>query len=276
VGPASDPDSARQITTGRLDGLNGAAFTPDHRIVYTGNHAENWDLFIVDPDGKNGRQLSFDRRYHEGAAVCEQGRSVVYDSDLAGGRHIWKLDLKSGADTQLTDGEAEALAQCGLEGDWVFYLGQTSAGQSKIFKVPVAGGKPTPISEDVSLSPPFVSPDGKHVLFAGIVKDGRVLIRVVSSETGKVEREIPPKETFDTVARSANWMPGNRSIAFGDIRTGTPNLWSQQVIGSGKEKQLTHSSSGVIWNFAYSHDGKLIVMVRGTNQSDAVLFTSGK
>jgi serine/threonine protein kinase/Tol biopolymer transport system component len=276
VGPVIDADRARQITTGRMDGVNGASFTPDNRIVYTGNHAENWDLFIVDADGGNGRQLSFDRRYHEGVAVCEKGQSVVYDSDVTGGRHLWKLDLKSGANTQITDGQGEALAQCGLEGDWAFYIGQTTEGRSRIFKVRASGGKPVEVSGDVSLSPPFVSPDAKHVVFAAIAKDGRVMIKVVSSETGKVEREMPPKETFDTVVRSANWTPDSRSVTFGDIRTGTSNLWSLPVIGNGEEKQLTHFSSGVIWNFAYSYDGKLIVMVRGTNQSDAVLFTNAK
>jgi len=91
-----------------------------------------------------------------------------------------------------------------VEWVWAFYIGQTTEGQSKIFKVPASGGKPVEVSGDVSLSPPFVSPDGKHVVFAALVNDGRVLIKVVSSETRKVERQMPPKETFDTVVHSAN------------------------------------------------------------------------
>ena len=103
------------------------------------------------------------------------------------------------------------------------------------------------LSTDVSISPPFVSPDGKHVLLAAITKEGQVLIRTVSAETGKVESELAPKETFDTVVRrAANWMPDNRYVAFGDIRTGTSNLWAQPAIGSGAEKQITHFSSGVV------------------------------
>lgn len=103
------------------------------------------------------------------------------------------------------------------------------------------------------------------------------MIRTVSAETGKVESELAPKETFDTVVRrAANWMPDNRYVAFGDIRTGTSNLWAQPAIGSGAEKQITHFSSGVVWNFQYSPDGKLVALSRGTNQSDAVLFTNTK
>src|ERR1700733_4239553 len=43
--PADSPDAAREITTGYEDGGHGLTILPDNRIVYTGNHAENWDLF---------------------------------------------------------------------------------------------------------------------------------------------------------------------------------------------------------------------------------------
>jgi Tol biopolymer transport system component len=75
VGPASAPDSARQITTGRMDGYSGLAFTADNRIVYGANHADNWDLFMVDSDGKNEHQLSFDQWFHEMPAMCETAKS---------------------------------------------------------------------------------------------------------------------------------------------------------------------------------------------------------
>jgi hypothetical protein len=58
-----------------------------------------------------------------------------------------------------------------------------------------------------------------------------------------------------------------------DLRTGTPNLWAIPLFG-GPQTQLTHFSSGVIWACAYSSDGKLIAIARGSRQSDAVLFTS--
>jgi len=32
----------------------------------------------------------------------------------------------------------------------------------------------------------------------------------------------------------------------------------------------------VVWDFAWSPDGKYIALARGTDQSDAVLFTSAK
>jgi hypothetical protein len=62
-------------------------------------------------------------------------------------------------------------------------------------------------------------------------------------------------------------------MAAADLRTGTPNLWAIPLSG-GPQTQLTHFSSGVIWACAYSADGKLIALARGSRQIDAVLFTS--
>ena len=78
--------------------------------------------------------------------------------------------------------------------------------------------------------------------------------------------------TFDPY-RLARWIPGERSVAFVDMRTGTPNIWKKQPIAGAPEVQLTHFNSGMFWDFRYSPDGKLIAMARGSNKRDAARFT---
>jgi hypothetical protein len=65
-------------------------------------------------------------------------------------------------------------------------------------------------------------------------------------------------------------------MAFVDTRTGTPNVWALPVLGDGGEKQLTHFTSGFIWDFHYAFDGKSLAIVRGSRQSDVVLFATTK
>lgn len=166
VGKASEPDNLQQITHGRLDGTGAIAYASDGRIVYVGNQSSNWDLFIVDRDGGNARQLTFDNRFHEFPTFCDGGQSIVYDTDTASVKHLWKMDLKSGASVQLTYGASEILANCNPGGDWIFYMQQTSSGQTKLFKLPSAGGTPAQVSDRIMISPPWVSFDGKHVAFA--------------------------------------------------------------------------------------------------------------
>ena len=279
TGPSSAPDNVRQATFGRYDGFYGVAFTPDNHIVFTGNPSGNWDLFIADADGANSRQLSFDGHYHTTPTVCEQGRSVFYSTDFEGAYHIWKLDLKSGAATKLTNGPGEFFPRCAPGSDWVFYWGQAAGGGSYIFKMKPSGEGSVRISEYNTISPPFVSLDGRYLVFVTALHGGPPRVIMLSAQTGSVvsEEKTPGTvdPTMDAAHRCGAWMPDNRSIASADIRTGVPNLWAIPVFG-GVEKQLTHYPSGVIWTLDYSPDGKLIAIVRGTDTSDAVLFTSSK
>jgi hypothetical protein len=160
-------------------------------------------------------------------------------------------------------------------GGRVFYLEQGND-SSFILKLPLAGGSSARLSDRMSLSPPFPSMDGLHVAFATPSKDGKVVLAIVSADTGAVEAQptIPP--TLDQTAHSAEWAPDNRSMVLADFRSGTPNIWSIPVIGSGPERQLTHFTTGQIWAFHYTRDGKSVAMARGNNESDVVLFTSAK
>jgi Tol biopolymer transport system component len=254
----------------------GLAFAPNGRIVYGANHAENWDLFLVDADGGNNRQLTFDKRFHGAPTICDAGRSVVFSSNSSRGDHLWKVDLQSGTSTNLTNGSGESIPQCTVAGDQIFYWGQMAGGVSFIFKIPSAGGAAVRVSDRIALSPPFLSLDGHHLTFATPRKDGTVVLAVASAASGVIESEKRISPTLDLSVHSANWAPDNRSMALVDTRTGAPNLWSFTVLGEGPEKQLTHFTSGIIWDSRYSFDGKSLVIVRGSRQSDVVLFTTPK
>jgi Tol biopolymer transport system component len=271
VGPANAPDNAKQVSSGRKDGLNGIAWTSDDRIVYTANHFQNWGLFIADADGGSQRQLTFDGRQHDRPAVCDRGHAIVFASDSGGPPHLWKLDLQSGVSIELTDGSGEQGPACDAAGEWVFYLGRASNGSSYIFKMPVSGGAPVQVSDRIALAEPMVSVDGQHLAFQASGENGKIVaVNIEAGVQGKSDLDLA--ETFDP-SRLARWIPGERAVAFTDIRTGVPNIWVKQPIAGAPEKQLTHFTSGVFWDFRYSPDGKFIAMARGSGKSDAVRFT---
>ena len=273
--PASNPDAGRQITFGRTEGMNDFTITPDNHIVYTANHAGNWDLFISDFDGGNARQLSFDNRFHTSPSACDDGRTVAFGTNSPSGDRVWKIDVQTGVSSALTDGPSEGFPMCGGTGNWIFYLEQGS-GSSFVFKLPLTGGPSVRLSDRPAYSPPFPSADGRHVAFATLDKDGKVVLAVVSAENGALEVQPSIPSTLDQSSHSAEWTPDNRSMSLSDIRTGTPNMWALPVFGNSPERQLTHSTSGQFWAFRYTRDGKSVAYARGNNQSDVVLFTSSK
>ena len=277
IGPGNAPDRAQQVTTGRFDGMYGLAWTPDGRIVYTGNHSGNWDLFTADASGGGSRQITFDDRSNGRPTVCDGGRSVVYDADTEGASHLWKLDIQSGASVKFTNSDGESRPECRGKGDWVFYLGQVPGGASYIFKVPISGGAPVRVSDRATFGNPVISSDGRLIAFPSAGKDGKVVGVAVSAENGQVvfEKDNLSPTADPTSNHIAQWTPDGSAIAFIDVRTGVPNLWTEPA-ATRPTQQLTHFNSGMIWYFAWSQDGKQIAIARGTSQSDAVMFTSSK
>jgi eukaryotic-like serine/threonine-protein kinase len=272
VGPANSPDNTTQVSSGRLDGTHGIAWTPDNRIVYVAKLPESWELFIADADGGNQRQLTFDGRFHVDPAVCDHGRAVVFASDLSGAYQLWKLDLQSGVSSKLTNGSGERQPACDAAGEWVWYLGQAPSGSSHIFKTPISGGAPVQVSDRVATGEPMISSDGQHIAFQSTGKNGRIV--AVNIENGvESKSDLELAETFEPVRRLARWIPGQAAVAFVDIRTGVENLWMKKRAAGAPEKQLTHFSSGEIFDFRYSPDGKYIALARGSTKSDAVRFT---
>ncbi|MGB0033875.1 MAG: protein kinase [Candidatus Acidiferrales bacterium] len=274
VGPASSPDAVREIASGRLDGFKGMAWTHDNRIVYTGNHADNTDLFLADADGGNAKQLTYDNQDHGWPTVCDDGNAIVYLRETEGVNHLWKFDSQSGEFKQLTNGSGEVYPRCPGAGDLLLYLGQTADGGSYLFKTPLSGGTPVRLEDQVTFGEPLVTPDGLHLAYPKLRKDRAVVAVVISMRNGTVELEREVPQTIDPIRHQGEWAPDSRHITVVDVRTGTPNLWSVSLLTSGPDVQLTHFTTGMIWALRYSQDGKQIAIVRGTDRSDAVQFTS--
>jgi len=275
VAPADAPDNARQITSGLFDGQAGLAWTADNRLVYLADHSDNWDLFITDADGQNSRQLAFDGHNHAGLAVCDAGRSVIYGTDFEGAAHLWKLDLHSGTAAKLTSGAEEFSPSCAVLGHSVLYLGSaTSADSASPFRFALPVGPAIRLTKRSAFFFLIASPDGNRAAFASLDKDRNIMVAVVSAETGADEVEIKLLGAMDNSFQA--WAPDNRSIGFLDISSGTPNIWIRPALFTGPAKQLTHFTSGQIWCFAWSPDGKQLAFARGNNSSDIVLFSDSR
>ena len=278
VGPGTAPDKATQVTSGRLDGWAGLSWTPDNRIVYSADQAQGWQLYIADADGSHERQITFGAGPNYFPTVCDGGRTIVYGNDGEGAGHLWKLDLASGSASQLTRGISEIDAACGGRGEWVFYSGQVQNGTYYIFKVPVSGGAPVQLSRRNVLVGPVVTPDGKRLAFTSVGNGGVITASLISTDAGQtLKQSIGPanETTFDAEVNAVDWMPGGRLVALVDTRSGSPNIWTDTRPGM-PARQLTHFTSGKIWDFHWSPDGKYIALARGSDASDVVLFTSGK
>jgi eukaryotic-like serine/threonine-protein kinase len=274
VGPGNDPDAAVQVTSGRMDGIGGLAWTADGRIVYQGNVGDSYQIWMVNADGSAAHQVTNDRYFHTQPAVCESGHSIVFESDPTGLRHLFKTDLDGNNLTQITSGAGEGSPSCRIQSGDVVFSGTDPNRHTLLYKMELGGASPVALSDQLLVSKPVYSPDGTRILAAlmdpntGTVKGSLV---PASGGAPLYSRDIP--STLDPMG-VVGWMADGGSFAALDDRSGIPNLWTFPFDGS-PGKQITHFQRSEIHGFAWSPDGKRIALSRGPIEQNVVLIKTG-
>jgi Tol biopolymer transport system component len=274
VAPNGDARRAKQITSSRVDGMGGISWTPDGKIVCESRASGNSDIWIMDSDGSNKKQLTVNAGANNNPVVSPDGHYIIFKSDRTGTNHIWRMDPDGSNTKQLTNGDGETFPDCSPDSQWVFY----SAG-TEYWKVPLDGGRPVKVTESIC-GYPAISPDGK-LIASGYFYEAGSKLAIFPFEGGQ------PLKTFEISGYSNfRWNPDGRSIAYFDpmgadretrvispsSTTHTLNIWSQPIDGSSP-KQLTGFKDGQIFRFNWSRDGKQLALARGKASHDVVLIS---
>ena len=120
------------------------------------------DIWSMDEDGKNQKQLTAHARFNYFPWVTPDGRNIVFTSNRSGGiRRIWRMDTDGGNLKQLTEGSGDIIPRTSPDGRWVvFHSART--GSLRLWKVSIDGGEPVRLTDKLT-SNPTVSPDGSLV-----------------------------------------------------------------------------------------------------------------
>jgi eukaryotic-like serine/threonine-protein kinase len=277
VAPTGEGAGARQLTSGKENGGagGGTTWTPDGRIVYRSRAGGNPDIWIMDADGHNQRQLTDDAFYERTLSVTPDGRHIVFDSVRSGTQQVWRVDIDGSNLKQLTTGANAISPNCSPDGKWVVYNSFGSGG-FRVWKVSIDGGEPVLVTDKFA-NLPAVSPDGKLIAcYYGDPQTSATRLALLPFEGGD------PVKLFDlpTNAISAGdeelrqlirWTPDGRALTYVITRGLVSNIWLQPV-GGGPPRQLTDFKTGRIFSFDWSRDGKWLALARANVDNDVVLI----
>ena len=251
--PSVDESQARQILKTNLP--DSVAWTPDGKVVYASRTGENWDIWMINGDGSENRQLTADAFIDQQPSVSPDGRYIVFQSNRSGSRNIWRIDADGNNQKQLTDGNfVDESPVCSPDGRFVIFSSLRS-GTSAIWKVGIDGGAPVQLTNHPSQLP-LIAPDGKLISYFYLDEqaNNQPKLAMIPSEGGEPVKTIDLPRTVQPIAFA--WMPDGQSIAYLDSGSGILNVWSQPIDG-GAPKQLTNFKSEFLTNFAVSRDGKI-------------------
>ncbi|MFN0111158.1 MAG: protein kinase domain-containing protein [Blastocatellia bacterium] len=283
--------NARQITSGSAsyDGVQGLAWTPDGKIIYSSNASRKPDLWKINADGAQAKRLTTDNGYNTFPVVSPDGRYIAYVSDRSasggvsgkGAVSIWRIDVNKKDEDQpkqLTFGQLDLDPRFTPTGDAIIFSSIRS-GKRALWKVPVDGGEPSPVLNTLS-EYPALSPDGKWLGCS--YRDDKIATparyAILSLAASLNDATTAPIYTFDLPTspwRLVRWSPDSLSLAYATPTGNAYNIWSQSITG-GAARQLTSFSSNHIFGFDWSHDGKSLALARGAEAREIVLISNFK
>ena len=250
-------------------------WTSEGRLIYSSNAGDNPNLWMMDGDGENQKQITFGDHGDSHPTIAQNGRDIVFVSSRTGNLHLWRVNLDGGNPTQLTSGNYEDQPNFSPDGKWILFRTFNATGSS-IFKMQVDGSDAQPVTDKIAQQP-VVSPDGKLIAF--YYQDSQInsvwKIQVISFNGGTMAFEFALPPTVSPSSPGLRWRSDGRALTYTATENGVSNVWEQPLDG-GAPKQITHFKEEQIFSFAWSADGQHLACVRGIEKGSAVLIKGFK
>ncbi len=271
--PEADASRARQITHVTSGAENYAVWTPDSRLIFHINEGASQNLWLMNADGQNRQQLTFDENVSNGTPMAaSDGRSIFFTSNRTGVSHIWQMDADGRNPRQITDGDGEKMFELTADGRWLIYAA-IKHWTWTLWKKPLDGGEAVKLSEQL-YEDAIVLPDGKQILFGYYVKDaadGNPWKIAVMPFDGSAPPKILP---LPSPLQYFAWSADGQSVYLVK-KNDRSNVWQYSLDGK-LLRQVTDfpaETLGYIIHFAWSPDGKQLAITRETKISDAILIS---
>jgi Tol biopolymer transport system component len=251
-------ENARQITSGEV--LSGGLDWVGNRIV-AGDTRAQW--VAMNADGSGRAPLFSDRDPRLQLTACPDNKHLVYTTFRNGKVALWGSEADGSNQVQLT-------SQPLLGGGLCISKFAIFASDNAMWKVPMEGG--TPEKTNLPLANINFSQEGKLIVTAiENVEGANFQARLVVSPAGGGA----PLHTFDVPfgMQEVHFTPDSKAITYMLTRNLATNLWKQPLSG-GDPVQLTKFTSGQMFAYAWSHDGKQLAFLRGQLKTDVVMMSN--
>jgi Tol biopolymer transport system component/DNA-binding winged helix-turn-helix (wHTH) protein len=259
IGSSRDPQNLKKIT----QAINNFCWTPDGRIVYSTTASGTTDIWIMQRDGKEQKQLTVNAGLNGSPAISTSGQHVVFVSNRTGTFQIWRMNLDGSNQTQLTSGSAKNYPAISADGKWVLF---NSTEDWHLWRVPIDGGEATPLTDFVA-GMPSISPDGKTIACIGRNESKREFL-ILPFEGGQPIKKL---EFFGWMSR-IQWTNDGKTVIYAGERNGRSAIIRQSLNGGLIEDPL-NLDTDELFDFGYSVDGRSLAITRGAWLSDIVLIS---
>ena len=233
------------------------SWSPDGRsIAFTSYRSGAEQIWVMDVDGKNLRQLTISPRGDWSPAWRPKGDLIAFTSDRTGLNQIWLMEAGGSHQRPLTASPSGASTwnrdpSWSPDGTRLIFTSNRS-GKDENWVMDITTGKVWRHSNGMGEHwHPSFSPDGTKVLFSSNMSGEWGLW--LSNLMGEDLVRMVPDKRFDNNP-AASWSPDGKRIVF---RTAEADLWIMNSDGSDA-MPLTKDGKVEGWRSSWSPDGRRV------------------
>jgi len=263
IAPEGKSEAATQITSGEALDV-GVMPGPGNKLLI---RTEDSDLVSINADGSQRTALAPQSRNYMTRSACGD-RYLVFDSYSGTQLQLMRSDPDGSNVTKLVDDVGGS--QCSPDGTWVVYQSRTPSGEG-VARISVDGGTPKELIQAPGGGYPVISPDGNWILYSYEEGSPTILLKagVIPANGGPRTHSF----TLPAGAHTLRWSPDGKALQYLLTRSGATNVWEQSLAG-GDPHPFTHFTSGRIFDFSWSRDGKQLLLSKGDLASDVVMISN--
>ena len=204
------------------------------QIAFASDRDGDDDIYVMDTDGGNVRQLTDDPEWDGYPAWSPDGTRIAFASDRDGDDDIYVMDADGGNVRQLTDDPGwDGYPAWSPDGTRIAFASDRD-GDGDIYVMDTDGGNVRQLTDDPGWDGyPAWSPDGTRIAFASD-RDGDDDIYVMDADVGNV-RQLTDDPEWDW---GPDWSPDGTRIAFASDRDGDDDIYVMDA-DVGNVRQLT-------------------------------------
>jgi len=268
IAPSGDLAAAKQITfgsPGQDDGWSGLNWTNDGRIVYTADTDNGTNIWLMDADGKNRRQVIPSGGVNSKPSVTDDGRFLVFQSNRGGHWAVWRSELDGNNLTQLTGDAIAGEPDVSRDGKWIIYENNYD-GAGELWRMSIDGQGAMKLT-DHTAEWPEISPDGKFVA-CGLYFGKDVKLAILPIDGGEPVKLFDLPRLFN-LRWGVRWTPDQKALTYRDWSNG---IWKQSLDGDLPPERLNGLPEEKLAAYGWSSDGSKLAFSRLNVPRDVILI----
>ena len=253
----------------------GMNWTPDGKIIYSTSQNGNADIWTVNADGSNPRQLTGEESADYEPVASPDNRYLVFISNRSGSPNIWRMNPDGTDQKQITNFKYVFSPSVSPDGNRI-YFGASQGRFSNTFLWRISpDGENILQMTNLQTGAPRVSPDGKYIACSFPEKSGnpqaptKFKLTLLSAADGSVVKQFD--ESISGGKISPVWTPDSKAVSYTVTKNGVTNIWSQPIDGSPPQK-ITDSKTEEIFRYGWSKDYQKLAFEKGMTINDVVII----